>query len=264
MTNQAVTCAAQTATVRTPTGFARLQAQLRKKAWGVSVKQPFAGPEHVLDYVGRSTHRVAIANHRSVDGRDGHVRFPYRERRQGDVSRTRALEACECIRRFLVHGLPHGFVRIRPSGFWATRCKARALGQCRPRLGQPPETPAPCAQSVAAWMQQWTGMDSTRCPHCGAGPLLRRPLPPPGQRDGAPLPPPIFDSSEVTRRSGFHTSLPGEDVVKSQRGSVGPDDLAGAARPFESPHEAQLGPPARRLQGTPSVSGHLLAALSDL
>jgi hypothetical protein len=195
VTNHAVTFAAQTAKVSTPIGFARLQAQLRKKAWVVYVKKPFAGPEHVLDYVGRYTHRVAIANHRIVDVRGGHVRFTYRDRRQGDVIRTRAIEACEFIRRFLLHVLPHGFVRIRHIGFLANRCKARALGQCRQLLGQPPETPAPCAKSVAEWMQQWTGMDLTRCPHCGAGPLLRRPLPPPGQRDGAPLPPPIFDSS---------------------------------------------------------------------
>jgi hypothetical protein len=193
--NNTLTFAGKTAKVGTPTGFASLKAQLRKKAWVVYVKKPFAGPEHVLDYVGRYTHRVAIANHRIVEVRDGQVRFTYRDRRQGDVVRTMTLEACEFMRRFLLHVLPHGFVRIRHIGFLANRCKARALEQCRQLLGQPPDTSESCAKSVAQWMQQWTGLDLTRCPNCGEGPLLRLPLPPPGQPYGDALAPPIFDSS---------------------------------------------------------------------
>lgn len=194
-TNKALTFAGNTAHVGTPTGFARLQGHLRNKAWVVYVKKPFASPEHVLDYVGRYTHRVAIANHRIVDVRDGQVRFTYRDRRQGGVVRTMSIAARVFIRRFLMHVLPHGFVRIRHIGFLANRCKARALGQCRQLLGQPPATAQSYVKSVAEWMQQWTGMDITRCPHCGAGPLLRRPLPPPGQPHGLPVSPPIFDSS---------------------------------------------------------------------
>jgi hypothetical protein len=161
----------------------------------VYVKKPFAGPAHVLDSVGRSTHRLAIATLRLGDVRDGPVRFTYRDRHQGDGVRTMPIEARACIRRFLMHVLPHGFVRIRHIGLLANRYKTRALDQCRQLLGQPPDTSESCAKSVAEWMQQWTGMDITRCPHCGEGPLLRRPLPPPGQQYGDPLPPPIFDSS---------------------------------------------------------------------
>lgn len=194
-TSNALTFAGKTANLGTPASFARLKGQLRNKAWVVYVKKPFAGPEHVLDYVGRYTHRVAIANHRIVEVRDGQVRFTYRDRRQGDGVRTLSLKAHAFIRRFLLHVLPHGFRRIRHIGFLANRCKARALGQCRQLLGQPLGAPKPCAKSVAEWMQQWTGIDITCCPNCGAGPLRRRPLPPPGQQYANPLPPPVFDSS---------------------------------------------------------------------
>ena len=179
-----LTFGGKTAHPGTPTGFARLKAQLREKAWVVYGKKPVAGPAHVLDDVGRDTHRVAIATHRMVDVRDGQVRFPSRDRRRGGGLRTRTIEACAFIRRFLMHVLPHGFVRIRQIGFWANRCKARTLSQCRQLLGQPPETSGSCTKSVAQWRQQWTGIDITRCPTCGPGPLLRRPLPPPGQLYG--------------------------------------------------------------------------------
>jgi hypothetical protein len=150
-----------------------------------------------------------MSNHRLVDVRDGQVHCTSRDRRQGDVVRTMARKAHACIHRFLLHVLPHGCMRIRPIGFWANRCKAHALGQCRQRLGQPPDTPKPWAKSVAEWMPQWTGMDITRCPHCGNGPLLRRSVPPLGQQNGDPLPPPIFDASYVTRRSpGSHMPMP--------------------------------------------------------
>jgi hypothetical protein len=87
------------------------------------------------------------------------------------------LEAHEFLRRFLLHVVPAGFVRIRHYGFLANRCKARALGQCRQLLGQPFAPSAPEPKTVAQWMQQWTGIDITRCPQCGYGPLRRTPLP---------------------------------------------------------------------------------------
>ena len=104
-------------------------------------KQPCAGPAQVLDYLGRYTHRIAMANHRLQDVRDGRVCFTYRNRRQGNQVQIMTLEAHEFIRRFLLHVLPHGFQRLRHVGFLANRCKARALRQCRQLLGQPPESP---------------------------------------------------------------------------------------------------------------------------
>jgi hypothetical protein len=111
----------------TPEGFAQLRAQLYATEWVVYAKAPFAGPAHVLDYVGRYTHRVAIANHRSLDVRDGGVRFASRNRRQGHRVQTMRLDADEFIRRFLLHVFPRGFMRIRHFGFLANRHKARAL-----------------------------------------------------------------------------------------------------------------------------------------
>lgn len=161
----------------------------------VEALRSLAGPGHGLDSLSRSTHRVAIANHRIVEVQDGQVRFPYRNRRQGHRVQTMTLEAHEFIRRFLLHVLPHGLQRMRHIGFLANRCKARALRQCRQLLDQPTAPPTPEKKTVVQWMWQLTGADITRCPHCGHGPLQRTPLPALTLRAGHPSQPPIFDSS---------------------------------------------------------------------
>jgi hypothetical protein len=181
-----------------PQGFAQLRAQLYTKEWVVYAKPPFAGPEQVLDYVGRYTHRVAIANHRLLDVRDGWVRFAYRNHQQGNRTQTMTLAADEFIRRFLLHVLPSGFMRLRHYGFLANRHKARTLRRCRELLGQPSTPPPRSPQSVVQWMQEVTGVDLTQCPHCGARPLVRLPVPPlptPPISRGAPVVVPIYDSS---------------------------------------------------------------------
>jgi len=165
-------------TLGTPEDFAQLRAQLYTKEWVVYAKAPLAGPAHVLDYVGRYTHRVAIANHRILDVRDGWVRFAYRNRRQGNRVQTMTLDADACIRRFLLHVLPRGFMRLRHDGFLANRHKARTLRRCRELLGQPSEPPPRRPKSVGQWMQEVTGIDLTQCPHCGTRPLVRLPLSP--------------------------------------------------------------------------------------
>ena len=182
----------------TTESFAQLRAQLYAKEWVVYAKAPFAGPAQVLDYIGRYTHRVAIANHRILDVRDGRVRFAYRNRRQGNRVQTMTLDADEFIRRFLLHVLPHGFRRLRHYGFLANRHKARTLRRCRELLGQPAEPPPRRPMSVIQWMHEVRGIDLTQCPHCGARPLVRLPLPPtssPTAHQGVPLAPPRFDSS---------------------------------------------------------------------
>jgi hypothetical protein len=181
-----------------PAGFAPLRAQLYAKEWVVYAKPPCAGPEHVLDYVGRYTHRVAIANHRILDVRDGWVRFVYRNRRQDNRLQAMTLDAHEFIRRFLLPVLPRGFLRLRHYGFLAKRHKARTLRRCRELLGQPSNPSPRSPQSVVQWMHEVTGIDLTQCPHCGARPLVRLPLPPlslPAATRGAPLEGPICDSS---------------------------------------------------------------------
>jgi hypothetical protein len=102
------------------------------------------------------------------------------------------LEAHEFLRRFLLHLVPTGFVRIRHYGFLGNRNKAQALRQCRHLLGQRPEPPPRAPKTVAQWMQQWSGLDITRCPQCGHQPLLRTPLPPVRERaTGTRAPPPV-------------------------------------------------------------------------
>jgi hypothetical protein len=167
----------ETQELETTQGFQRLVDQLYAKDWVVYAKRPFAGPQQVLEYIGRYTHRVAISNNRIVDVRDGRVRFTYRNRRQGDRLQTLEIAAAVFIQRFLLHLLPAGFVRIRYCGLLANRCKAQALRQCRQVLGHEPVSPAPEPKTVAQWMQQWTGIDITRCPQCGHQPLLRTALP---------------------------------------------------------------------------------------
>ena len=164
-------CPEEPTTGGSPAGFAPLRAQLYTQEWVVYAKPPFAGPEHVLDYVGRSTPRVAIANHRLLDVRDGRVRFAYRNRRQDNRLQAMTLDANEFIRRFLLHVLPRGFMRLRHYGFLANRYKARTLRRCRELLGQSSQPSPRHPQSVAQWMQEVTGIDLTQCPHWGSRPL---------------------------------------------------------------------------------------------
>jgi hypothetical protein len=181
-----------------PAGFAPLRARLYAKEWVVYANPPFAGPAHGLEYVGRYTQRIAIANHRRLDVRDGWVRFAYRNRRQANRLQARVLDAHEFIHRCLLPGLPRGFMRLRHYGFLANRHQARPLRHCRELRGQP-STPSPRRPpSVVQWMQAVTGIDLTQWPHCGAKPLVRLPLPPlsiPAVNRGAPVAVPICDSS---------------------------------------------------------------------
>jgi Putative transposase/Transposase zinc-binding domain len=156
---------------------------LRRKAWLVYSKAPFAGPRKLLDYLGRYTHRVAISNHRLLACEHGQVRFAYRDRADGDRKKTASLSVEQFIGRFLLHVLPSGFMRIRHYGFLANRAKQSCLAQCREQLHASAPEPTP-PKTVADWMLELTGVDITRCPHCGA-PLESEhiaPLPPPGDR----------------------------------------------------------------------------------
>ncbi len=194
----ALPCPEEPTTGGSPAGFAPLRAQLYAKEWVVYAKAPLAGPEQVLDSVGRSTHRVAIANHRILDVHNGRVRFASRTRRQGHRLQAMTLDAHEFIRRFLLHVLPRGFMRLRHYGFLANRHKARTLRRCRALLGQPSQPSPRHPHSVVQWMQEVTGIALTQCPHCGAKPLIRLPLPRlvrPAAYQGAPVAVPIDDSS---------------------------------------------------------------------
>lgn len=146
-----------------------LIAKLYRKDWIVYCKPPFGGPRKVLDYLGRYTHRVAIANHRIKAVENGHVRFAYRDRSDGDTVKAMTIPAGEFIRRFLLHSLPPSFMRIRHFGFLANRSKSRDLRRCRELLGQPPEIPQASPVSDREKLLELTGQDIAQCPACKLG-----------------------------------------------------------------------------------------------
>jgi Putative transposase len=115
--------------------FVRYLAPLDKVEWVVYAKRPFAGPQQVLDYVRRYTHRVAISNNRLLDIDNGHVSFSWKDYRQNNQQKTIKLSAAKFIRRFLLHVLPDGFQRIRYYGFLSNRYRQQKLAQCRQLLG---------------------------------------------------------------------------------------------------------------------------------
>ncbi|HEY2923057.1 MAG TPA: IS91 family transposase, partial [Candidatus Binatia bacterium] len=106
----------------------------RRKSWVVYAKKPLGSPQTVLDYLGRYTHRVALSNDRIVKVEDEEVTLSYRDRKDGNRKKTIPLKAHEFIRRFLLHVLPDGFMRIRHFGFLANRSKKQMLTQCRKLL----------------------------------------------------------------------------------------------------------------------------------
>ena len=110
-------------------GRRRWLRRLRRNSWVVYSKAPLAGPRKLLDYLGRYTHRVAISNHRLLSCENRQVEFSYRDRADGDRRKTTSLPAEEFIRRFLLHILPPGFMRIRHYGFLANRAKKTCLAQ---------------------------------------------------------------------------------------------------------------------------------------
>ena len=112
-----------TARFESPQGFTRLLESLAETTWIAYAKRPFADPSHVLEYLGRYTHRVAITNNRILSILNGKVTCTYRDRKRNNETRIMTLAADEFIRRFLLHILPAGFMKIRYFGFLAHRNK---------------------------------------------------------------------------------------------------------------------------------------------
>jgi hypothetical protein len=136
--------------------------QLPKKEWVVYAKPPFGGPEHVLRYLARYTHRVAISNGRLLGMQNDHVRFRWRDSKDGNRRKILTLDAVEFIRRFLLHILPPGFVKIGHCGFLANRNRSQALALCRQHLQaiDPPQPP------IAVLTPQQKQAMERRCPMC--------------------------------------------------------------------------------------------------
>jgi hypothetical protein len=155
--------------------FERLLNTCRKKEWGVYAKQPFAGPQTVLDYLGRYTQRIAISNHRLVDMQNGTVTFKWKDNKQGGVQKTMTLDAEEFIRRFLLHILPEGFMRVRHYGLFANCQRTEKLKLCRKLLHFSEQNTA-SLDAPAVKEMDWpdlmlalTGNDPLLCPKCRRG-----------------------------------------------------------------------------------------------
>ena len=159
-----------------PTAFAERLRDLRGIEWVVYAKRPFAGPGQVLAYLGRYTHRVAIANSRLTGITDGHVSFTWKDYRHHGETRIMTLTANEFMRRFLLHTVPDGFHRIRHFGFLANGHRATKLALCRALLAAPPSEP-PLPQTYLERHRRLTGQDLDICPDCGGPMQDRGPLP---------------------------------------------------------------------------------------
>lgn len=154
--------------------FARLLKTSRNNQWVVYAKRPFGGPQQVLDYLGRYTHRVAISNHRLLRLENGTVTFSWKDYRDNNKTKEMPLEAREFIRRFLLHVLPDGFQKIRYFGLMANRHRRESLDLCRRLIGdaQIPAQPG----HLKDWKQRFqelTGEDLSLCPRCIQGQLIR-------------------------------------------------------------------------------------------
>jgi hypothetical protein len=146
--------------------FRALVRSVHRTPWVVYCKPPFGGPEYVLHYLARYTHRVAISNHRLVSFADDKVTFRWKDYAHGNKKRLLTLAAEEFLRRFLLHVLPRGFVRIRSFGFLANRRRGNLLPLCRQALAM---TPPPTR--VAAVVPASPSAPLWRCPQCG-GPMV--------------------------------------------------------------------------------------------
>jgi len=152
--------------------FLQHLAPIRNAEWVVYAKPPFGGPEQVLDYVGRYTHRVAISNNRLCGIDDGKVRFRWKDYRNRNHFGTMTLTADEFIRRFLIHVLPDGFQRIRYYGFLGNRYREKKLALCRSLLGMAEPQPCVASTDYRDECEALTGSSLKRCPICTVGNMV--------------------------------------------------------------------------------------------
>jgi hypothetical protein len=156
--------------------YKKFKDDLYKTTWVSYCKKPFGGPEQVLEYLGRYTHRVAISNHRIVNVEDDKVTFSYRDSKDDNKKKHMTLKVSEFIRRFLLHVLPQRFVKIRYYGLLNNRMKKENLKLCRKILDVPESQNKqdPKAESWEELILRLTGVDPTICTNCGKGKMVRR------------------------------------------------------------------------------------------
>ena len=173
-----LTLAGSVASLADPQVFRRWLDTLYRQDWVVYAKRPFGGAQQVFRYLGRYSHRVAIANSRLLALEDGQVSFRWKDYADDHRTKVMRLTADEFIRRFLLHVLPKRFVRIRHYGLLAGRNVATHLARCRQLLAVP-DVQSPVERTWLDRLRDWTGEDLSCCPRC-QGTLTRRAL------EGAP------------------------------------------------------------------------------
>jgi hypothetical protein len=150
-----------------PAAFTRHLESMRNVEWIVYAKRPFGGPQQVLEYLGRYTHRVAISNSRLLACENGSVSFRWKDYRADNTSKVMTLTTDEFIRRFLLHVLPKGFRRIRHFGFLANACRAAKLPRIRAALEAPEPAPTVAPANYRERYEMLTGHRIDLCPVCG-------------------------------------------------------------------------------------------------
>ena len=157
--------------------FTQLLTDLYHQEWVVYCKPPFKSTETVIEYLGRYTHRVALSNERLVMSKGDTVSFRYRDRKDNDTIKLMTLDVSEFIRRFLLHILPEGFMKIRHYGILSNRNRKTKLLQCKKLLGVPDDNNA--AGHRESWQEllfRITGRDPSICPYCGKGKMVVKEL----------------------------------------------------------------------------------------
>ena len=158
----------KTADLKSRQAFQQLINSVSKKRWIAYAKRPFTGPQQVLEYLGRYTHRVAITNNRIISIDNGTVTFTYRDRQDNNKIKPMSLTADEFIGRFLLHVLPRGFMKIRYFGFLAHTNKRKAVALIRRLLGVDTSVEK-TKETIHEMMLRLTGTDITCCPRCKKG-----------------------------------------------------------------------------------------------
>jgi hypothetical protein len=162
---QKLYCNGPAAALAAPKQFAKLLRRLHREDWVVYAKPALGGPVQVLRYLGRYTHRVAISNHRLLSFDGERVTFRWKDYAHGGKQRKMTLQATEFLRRFFLHVLPKGFVRIRHFGFLANRFRAMLLPLAQLLLAHlpvPKPTPGTSSDESLIW----------HCPHCGTSMVI--------------------------------------------------------------------------------------------
>jgi predicted Zn-ribbon and HTH transcriptional regulator len=163
----------KTAALKSRQAFQQLINSVSKTKWIAYAKRPFAGPQQVLDYLGRYTHRVAISNNRIISIDNGRVTFTYRDRQNDNEIKKMTLDADEFIRRFLLHVLPKGLIKIRYFGFLAHTNKKKDIPLIRKLIDPDATLPEKIQETISEMMLRLTGIDISCCPKCKKGKMIR-------------------------------------------------------------------------------------------